>query len=359
MANRTCTKPAWIWIILAPLLACNASEQGSPDATTAPGSADAGVGAGPEGGGWAPDTGSQATGGAPAAGGAPGGSVDGSPGANADGAPLPAPPNPGEDGGVPGGGGDAGASDAEGTPPSEDASQPPRDLGGPALQRFSFFVTSLAGMQRLSGSPNGFGGDLRHGEADGLAGADKICTELAERSMPGAGAKGWRAFLSAAAGPGGGAVDAIDRIGEGPWYDRHGRVVANAKADLVNPRPAGADPFVRNDFPNEEGLPNHRPSPDRPPVSNQNVLTGSNEQGRLHGATSACDRWTSTAASAGRPRVGFAWSMSTRVHWISGFDEGGCGAGVNVTNPGLPDPNHPIVGSGGGYGAIYCFALTP
>ena len=37
-------------------------------------------------------------------------------------------------------------------------------------ENFSFFLTSLAAMQRLSGSANGFGGDLRYGEADGLAG---------------------------------------------------------------------------------------------------------------------------------------------------------------------------------------------
>src|SRR5262245_40454637 len=60
--------------------------------------------------------------------------------------------------------------------------------------RFSFFVTSLAAMQRLSGSQAGFGGDLRFGKADGLSGADEICRQIAEGSMPGAGAKGWRAF---------------------------------------------------------------------------------------------------------------------------------------------------------------------
>jgi len=34
--------------------------------------------------------------------------------------------------------------------------------------------------------------------------------------MPGSGVKGWRAFLSTTT------EDAIDRIGEGPWYDRVG-----------------------------------------------------------------------------------------------------------------------------------------
>ena len=42
-------------------------------------------------------------------------------------------------------------------------------------------------MRELSGSQDGFGGDLRFGEATGLAGADKICTTIAEQSMPGSG----------------------------------------------------------------------------------------------------------------------------------------------------------------------------
>ena len=51
--------------------------------------------------------------------------------------------------------------------------------------------------------------------------------------MKGAGAKEWHAFLSAAKGPDGNPVNAIDRIGEGPWYDRMGRLVAMNKAALL------------------------------------------------------------------------------------------------------------------------------
>lgn len=91
-----------------------------------------------------------------------------------------------------------------------------------STEHFSFFVTSFAALQRLAKSPDGFGGDLRYGEPDGLAGADKICREIAESSMPGAGSKTWRAFLSVTKGPDGMPVHAIDRIGNGPWYDRLG-----------------------------------------------------------------------------------------------------------------------------------------
>jgi hypothetical protein len=236
------------------------------------------------------------------------------------------------------------------------------DAGGGAvedLEPFSFFVTSYEAMQRLSGTPNGFGGDLRYGEADGLTGADKICTEIAEYSMPGAGAKGWRAFLSAPNGPDGGQVDAIDRIGEGPWMDRLGRMVAANREALLNTRPAGADVMIVNDLPNEYGVPNHAPDPQAGEIDNHHVLTGSNADGVLYGPTATCESWTSTAQSSGRPRIGFSWPAGGRQHWISGQDEGGCGAGVDLDGGGGSDPSNPIVGSGGGYGGIYCFALTP
>ena len=113
--------------------------------------------------------------------------------------------------------------------------------GGQA-QRFSFFVTSTAAMIRLSNNPQGFGGDLRHGETTGLAGADRICMEIAETSLPGAGSKTWHAFLSVVGPP---LVNAIDRVGAGPWYDRLGRLVSMNKASLAMNRPGGADPADR------------------------------------------------------------------------------------------------------------------
>ncbi|RYZ01121.1 MAG: hypothetical protein EOO73_36560 [Myxococcales bacterium] len=224
----------------------------------------------------------------------------------------------------------------------------------------------MAGMQRLAKSDKGFGGDLRYGTADGLTGADKICAELAESSMPGASSKQWRAFLSTKKGP----VHAKDRIGAGPWYDRVGRVVAMDLASLLKNRP-DADAAIKEDLPNELGVGNHRPNPNAEPDDNHHTLTGSNTDGTLftgEGNMATCLDWTSssddnsyTAAGTGRPRIGFSWSVQNRTHWISGQTEGGCApgvTGVGETNGGS-DPNNPIVGSGGGYGGIYCFALVP
>lgn len=153
------------------------------------------------------------------------------------------------------------------------------------LDPFSFFITSLEGLQTLSGSENGFGGDLRFGHTGpgaGLRGADSICECLAEMSMPGSKVKKWRAFLSAEKGEDGQIVNAIDRIGIGPWYDRLGRLLANNTSELLNDRPINADDAIINDFPNEFGIPNHRPDPTEPEVDNHLTITGSNRQGLLY-----------------------------------------------------------------------------
>jgi hypothetical protein len=232
------------------------------------------------------------------------------------------------------------------------------------LPKFSFFVTSLVAMRTLSKSQDGFGGDLRYGQADGLSGADKICSDIAESSMPGSSAKQWRAFLSVTKGPAGTPVNAADRIGKGPWYDRTGRVVAMTLTDLLQNRPSAADPAIKEDLPNEAGVPNHRPDPTQPVADNHHTLTGSGPDGKLYtvNAKSTCLDWTSNLmnnVTTGRPRIGFSWSAMSRSNWISGQDEGGCGAGVAVEENGGSDPSMPFVGSGGGYGGIYCFALVP
>ncbi|MEP6654338.1 MAG: hypothetical protein ABJA82_13330 [Myxococcales bacterium] len=237
---------------------------------------------------------------------------------------------------------------------------------GGDLPKFSFFVTSIGAMKRLSKSQNGFGGDLRYGEATGLAGADKICTEIAEVSMAGSGAKGWRAFLSTTkGGTNDGPVDAIDRIGMGPWYDRLGRTVALTKADLMYPRPQGADPAIANDLPNEDGIPNHQDGApgctgDACP-DNHDILTGTylNGGGHTTNLRATCQDWTSAVGSDGQPHCGHSWPRGVKESWISSITEAGCAPGINLVEMGGPDANNPTVGSGGGYGGIYCFALSP
>jgi hypothetical protein len=170
-------------------------------------------------------------------------------------------------------------------------------------------------------------------------------------------------------------VNAIDRIGEGPWYDRLGRVFAMTKADALTERPTGIDAAIKDDFPNEDGVPNHQPDPTQEEVDNHDMLTGTNENGQLFSATATCKDWTSAVgdlASEGKPRVGHSWPRymmggpgpgpggdGSMANWMSSLDESGCAPGVNLIEMGPPNPDSVTVGSGGGYGGFYCFALTP
>lgn len=77
----------------------------------------------------------------------------------------------------------------------------------------SFFVTSIG---------VGNGADL-----GGLAGADAHCKMLAEKVS--AGSRDWRAYLSTQ-GPN--AINARDRIGDGPWYNANGRLIGRDLDEL-------------------------------------------------------------------------------------------------------------------------------
>jgi hypothetical protein len=238
----------------------------------------------------------------------------------------------------------------------------------PSSTPFSFFITSRARLfalaQAFNGSAKGFGGDLRYGTSDGLTGADKICTAIAEASMPG-NCKTWRAFLSTSS------VTAISRVGSGPWYDRLGRVVTTNTAGLLAERPTGANTAIANNLPNEDGTPHHleETNSSGQAADNHDILTGSNTQGTNYGSTSNCSNWTSSAAStSAKPRVGHSWPTGGGAgggvgggglsNWISCLDESGCAPGYNIIETGAPG-NDGTVGSGGGYGAIYCLATNP
>jgi hypothetical protein len=222
----------------------------------------------------------------------------------------------------------------------------------------------MAGILRLSGSTNGFGGDLRFGKSDGLAGADEICRQLAESGYPGAGCKTWRAFLSVTKGPNGTPINAIDRVGSGPWYDRTDRLVAMTKDDLVQDRPRGADAAIINDLPNEFGVPNHNPD-GLGFVDNHTTITGTGAKGVLFSMDwgFTCHDWTSKVGTDGTPKIGFSWKGGAGAisgsSWYSGqFNEAGCADYINITDMMGPDQlDKRGVGSQGGYGGFYCLAL--
>ena len=147
--------------------------------------------------------------------------------------------------------------------------------------------------------------------------------------MPGARAKRWRAFLSVTKGPAGTPVNAIDRIGNGPWYDRKGRLVSMTKNGLLMRRPQGAETTIINDLPNEDGVPNHDPD-GTGVIDNHNVLTGSTPTGTIDpdGLSATCQDWTNNTARGGEPRCGVSWPRGGLINWISVLNEGGCAPGV-------------------------------
>ncbi len=216
-----------------------------------------------------------------------------------------------------------------------------------ATAHFSFFVTSLDTMRAQSGSQAGFGGDL-----GGLAGADAIC-EVAAAAV-GFGSKTWRAFLSVTDDGGGQAVNAIDRIGVGPWYDRNGRLIAADVAGLLHDRPLG-DPQTIDDLPDEFGVPLTLYG------DTHDVLTGSNQFGQLQDADPAttCADWTSAVGPGSEELVacGHSWPAPSGQNWIRSHNVRGCAPGVNLVQNGPGEGD--CVGCGGGWGGIYCFALEP
>jgi hypothetical protein len=322
--------------------------------------------------GGTPATGGASTGGAPTggsagagfAGSAVGGDAGSSPGgsgntggsggggnAGAAGSGAAGSGNQGGTGGATGGSGGSGGKAGGGTGGS---------TGNDPKPYFSFFVTSMAGLFSIApDTVNGFGGDLRFGEATGLAGADKICTTLARRGSPG-DTKVWRAFLSTTGFMGGERIDAIDRVGPGPWYDFNGRLLASNVAGLMpatgmtGGRPAGNAQLVAM-FTDENGV---AVSPNG--EDNHDTLTGSNPQGRVFGMTDAatCQDWTSKTAR-GQVPVGHSWprSASNGRQWIQDHTVNGCEPGFDIDGGGGAPMNNYTVGGGGGYGAIYCFAL--
>ena len=189
----------------------------------------------------------------------------------------------------------------------------------------TFFVTSVG---------VGNGADL-----GGLDGADKHCQALAEAAD--AKGKTWRAYLSTQAKDGEPAVSAKDRIGEGPWHNAKGVVIAanldSLHYDNSNIHYAGALNEYGNTI-NSGGMGN---SPNQ-----HDMLTGSNMDG--------------TAISSDKDKTCSNWTNSGEGSAIVGHHDR-----FRRTTPGSSwNSVHPSRGcsqdalkSSGGAGLFYCFAI--
>ena len=195
----------------------------------------------------------------------------------------------------------------------------------PAQQAaMTWFVTSAG---------PGKGGDL-----GGLDGADAHCQQLAQAA--GAGGKTWRAYLSSNQAQKGGAVNARDRVGKGPWQNAKGAVIATSVDDLHSAN----NKIGRATALNEKG----EPVKMRGETPNQHdILTGSDLEGKAFpgNLNLTCANWTSStfgSAMVGHvDREGIADTVFQKS-WVSSHMSRSC--------------SQPDLVATGGNGLFYCFA---
>ena len=194
-------------------------------------------------------------------------------------------------------------------------------LAQDADPRTSFFLTSVG---------PGKGADL-----GGLAGADQYCQNLAE--SVGVGNKTWHAYLTTT---GQGAVNARDRIGQGPWYNTKGVAVAQNVDDLHS----DSNNLTKDTVLNEKGevVKGRGDDPNR-----HDVLTGSQLDGTafVGDADTTCQNWTSSGE--GSAQVGHHDRIGGGDHpesWNSAHPSRGCS-------------QENLRGTGGD-GLFYCFAIN-
>jgi hypothetical protein len=211
---------------------------------------------------------------------------------------------------------------------SGSAQQPAAPPQLPQAPNMTFFVT---------GAGPGKGADL-----GGIEGADQHCQTLAARH--GAGGKTWRAYLSTQPADGKPAVNARDRIGNGPWQNFKGAVVATSLDDLHSAN----NKLSTDNSITERGLiiPGVGFAPNR-----HDVLTGSQADGRAFpaGDDRTCRNWTSStqgAAMVGHiDRKGLRDDDASRS-WNSSHPSRGPDGGCSQAD---------LRGTGGD-GLFYCFA---
>ncbi|MBM3818001.1 MAG: lectin [Acidimicrobiia bacterium] len=190
----------------------------------------------------------------------------------------------------------------------------------------SFFVTSV-----------GLG---RGANLGGLAGADAHCQALATKA--GRGNVKWVAYLST---QGAGAVNARDRIGNGPWNNARGQMVAmnqdELHGDTINMARQG------NRINKERGRDENgnlvKGVGDMP--NEHDMLTGSNLEGRAYtdNMDHTCSNWTSGADGMGSAQLGHHDKIGNGSgSWNSAHASRGC--------------SQPNLVSTGGAGLFYCFA---
>lgn len=190
---------------------------------------------------------------------------------------------------------------------------------GPA-ENASFFVTSR--------NP-GMGGNL-----GGLDGADAHCQALADAA--GLGDKTWHAYLSTSR------VDARDRIGDGPWYNVKGDLIAENLEQLHGDNHIDAETALTETGSSPNYLAGDPPAPTAQPLQHD-IMTGTNEDGTANELT--CNDWTDGSADA-RAMLGHADRLGREPgvnSWTTVHPSQGCS--LETLQP------------TGSAGLFYCFAI--
>jgi hypothetical protein len=192
----------------------------------------------------------------------------------------------------------------------------------------SFFVTSTS-----KGQGANYGG---------LAGADAFCQELA--AAAGRGGATWHAYMSTQ-GPG--AVNARDRIGNGPWYNARGQLigmnVAQLHGDTIEQARVGNILGKQMSLTEKQGIVNG--VGDMP--NQHDILTGSTPDGRAYtdGMDHTCSNYTSNADGMGQVQLGHSDKQGGgNSSWNSAHGSRGC--------------SQPNLIQTGGNGYLYCFAVN-
>jgi hypothetical protein len=211
------------------------------------------------------------------------------------------------------------------------AQQPPapgqgRGPAGPPPP-MSFFITSV---------PKGDGANY-----GGLAGADAYCQQLATAAGRGAPVT-WHAYMST---QGAGAVNARDRIGNGPWFNsrgqRIGQSVAELHGDTIEQARTGNAMGKQFSLTEKQGIVNG--VGDMP--NQHDILTGSTSDGRAYtdAMDHTCNNWTSN--DMGSAQLGHS------------DKQGGGNSSWNSTHPSRGCSQANLVSTGGA-GLLYCFAVN-
>jgi hypothetical protein len=195
-------------------------------------------------------------------------------------------------------------------------------------QPMSFFVTS---------SGSGKGADL-----GGLAGADARCQQLASAA---GSTFTWHAYLSTQAKGGQPAVNARDRIGDGPWFGAKGNRIAQNVGDLHGDTLDQArvgNALTKASVFTEKGelVKGFGDTPNQ-----HDMLTGATPDGRAFtdAADHTCNNWTSSGEGTAM---------------LGHFDRtGGPNASWNAAHPSAGCSQDALVRTGGA-GLFYCFAIN-